>query len=108
MSIVETDFDLKIANLSFLSDINKFLLQISNKSPVLSEFIKNKIPKKDIFWLSELKSWEISKKWILEIADICIKAYDQVFFDHGDELLLDLTEKSAYIEFKKRVLENNL
>ena len=105
---METDFDLNIANLSYLTDVNKFLLQVSKNNPVLSEFIKNKIPKKDIFWLSELKSWEISRKWVLEIANICIEVYDQVFFDHEDELLLDLTEKNAYMEFKKRVLGDNL
>jgi len=105
---VESDFNLKIANLSFLSDTNKFLLQVSKKDPVLLELITAKIPKKDIFWLGELKSWEISNEWIIEVADICIKAYDQVFFDHGDEFLLDLKEESSYQEFKKRVLENNL
>ncbi len=105
---MKSDFDLKIANLSFLSDTNKFLLQVSKKDPVLSELITAKIPKKDIFWLGELKSWEISNKWIVEVADVCIKAYDQVFFDHGDEFLLDLKEEGSYQEFKKRFLENNL
>jgi len=105
---VKSDFNLKIANLSFLSDTNKFLLQVSNKDPALTELITARIPKKDIFWLSELKSWEISNKWIIEVADICIEAYDQVFFDHGDELLLDLKECDSYQEFKRRVLENNL
>ena len=105
---MQSEFQLKIANLSFLSDTNKFLLQVSQKDPVLSELITAKIPKKDIFWLGELKSWEINNKWIIEVADICIEAYDQVFFDHGDEFLLDLKEESSYKEFKKRVFNNNL
>jgi len=105
---VSSDFNLKIANLSFLSDTNKFLLQVSNKDPILSEFIKTKIPQKDIFWLKELESWEINHKWIVEVADICIQIYDQVFFDHGDEFLLDLKEEKSYQEFKKRVKEGNL
>ena len=34
------------------------------------ELVTAKIPKKDIFWLSELKSWEISNKWILSLIHI--------------------------------------
>lgn len=102
------DFDLKIANLSFLSDTDSFLLQLSSKNPEVNEFINNKIPKKDKNWLGDLKSWEISNKWIMDIADLCIKFYDQVFFDHGDEYLLDLKEEASYLEFKRKVLENDL
>ena len=49
------NFDLKIANLSFLSDTDSFLLQLSSKNPELNEFINNKIPKKDKNWLGDLK-----------------------------------------------------
>ena len=44
----------------------------------------------------------------MDIADLCIKFYDQVFFDHGDEYLLDLKEEASYLEFKRKVLENDL
>lgn len=102
-----SNFELSIANLSFLSDSGSFLLQISIKNSILNDFIKNLIPESDKSWLSDLKSWEISNNWILEIADICIKQYEQVFFDHGDEILLDLKDEKSFDKFKYMVEEIN-
>ena len=103
-----SDFELSIANLSFLSDTSSFLLQTSSKSTKLNDFIKNVIPKKDKAWLGDLKSWEISNLWILKIADLCIEAYDQVFFDHGDEILLDLKDDKSFRKFKGIIKESDL
>ncbi|MCL4385240.1 MAG: hypothetical protein M1479_04770 [Actinobacteria bacterium] len=100
-----SDFELSIANLSFLSDTSSFLLQTSIKNSALDDFIKNSIPKKDKEWISDLKSWEINNKWIFEIANICIKSFDQVFFDKGDEVLLDLKDDKSYKKFKQMVEE---
>ncbi|MCE5329321.1 hypothetical protein LLG07_03180 [bacterium] len=103
-----SNFELSIANLSFFSDTGSFLLQTSSKNSVLNDFIKNTIPKNDKNWLNDLKSWEISNIWILKIADLCIDAYDQVFFDRGDEILLDLKDDKSFKKFKHLVEENNL
>jgi len=61
------------------------------------------IPKNDKKWLEELSSWEINNKWILDIADLCIDAYEQVFFDHGDDFILALKQKEAFKEFKNKI-----
>ena len=103
-----SNFELSIANLSFLSDTSSFLLQISSKDLPLNDFIKNTVPKNDKTWLSDLKSWEINNIWILQIADLCINAYDQVFFDRGDEILLDLKDDKSFRKFKHIVEESNL
>jgi len=105
---VTSNFELSIANLSFLSDTSSFLLQISSKDLPLNDFIKNTVPKNDKTWLSDLKSWEINNIWILQIADLCINAYDQVFFDRGDEILLDLKDDKSFRKFKHIVEESNL
>lgn len=101
------DFELSIANLSFLSDENSFLLQTSIKNSELDNFIKNSIPKDEKEWIKDLGSWEINIKWIYKIANICIKSFDQVFFDKGDEILLDLKDDKSYKKFKKIVEESN-
>lgn len=103
-----SNFELSIANLSFLSDTSSFLLQTSSKNQVLNDFIKDTIPKNDKTWLSDLKSWEINNIWILKIADICIDAYDQVFFDRSDEILLDLKDDKSFRKFRHIVEENCL
>lgn len=98
------EFDISIANLSQLSVERNFLLQFSKKSEKLSSFIKNNIPSAEKTWLADFKSWEINKKWIKDISQICILEYDQVFFDIGEELF-DLKDKKNYDDFKKRVLD---
>lgn len=103
-----SSFEFSIANLSFFPDTSSFLLQTSIKNTALTEFIKNSVPKNDKTWLSELKSWEINNKWILEIADICINAFDQVFFDRGDEVLLDLKDDKSFKRFKRLAEEIDL
>lgn len=100
------EFQLSIANLSQLSMDKNFLLQVSKKSEKLSSFIKNSIPGGDKSWLADFKSWEINKKWIKNISDICISEYEQVFFDMGEELF-DLKDEENYNDFKKRVLKGN-
>jgi len=98
-------FEISIVNLSFLSDSGSFLLQASIKNTELSDFIKNSIPKSDKTWLSELKSWEINIKWILEVSKICLSTFEQVFFDRGDEILLDLKNEESFKKFRALVEE---
>jgi len=100
---MQDEIKLSIANLSQLSEQENFLLQVSKKSGQLSKFIKSAIPASEKEWLSDYKSWEISKKWIKEISDICISEYEQVFFDIGDELF-DLKDSSNYQDFKKKII----
>jgi len=97
------EIELSIANLSKLSQDKNFLLQISRKSEKLSQFIKNSIPSNEKDWLADLKSWEISNKWLKDVSDICIDEYDQVFFDMGEELF-DLKDAENYNDFRNRVL----
>lgn len=99
--------ELSIANLSWLSESNNFLLQASKKSSELDNFIKNNIPAGEKNWLVDLKSWKISSKWLLKISDICLKEYDQVFFDHGEELL-DLKDPDSYQKFREKLLQESM
>ena len=101
------NFEISIVNLSFLSDYSSFLLQASVKNIELSDFIKNSIPKNDKAWLSDLKSWEINIKWILEVTRICLNNFEQVFFDNGDEILLDLKDEKSFQRFSTLVKEIN-
>jgi hypothetical protein len=96
---------LSIANISSLSDKVDFLLQVSRKSKTLDSFIKDIIPSGEKSWLSDLNSWKIGSKWILEVSDICLKNYDQVFFDCGEELL-DLNDSDNYQAFREKILED--
>ena len=105
---MSANFEISIVNLSFLSDSSSFLLQSSIKNVKLDDFIKNSIPKNDKTWLSDFKSWEIANKWILEIIKICLDAFDQVFFDRGDEILLDLKDEKSYKRFLRLVEEIEL
>jgi hypothetical protein len=105
---VASSFEISIVNLSLLSDSNSFLMQASIKNTELSDFIKNSIPKNDKTWLSDLKSWEINNKWILEVTKICLNAFEQVFFDRGDEILLDLKDEKSFKRFKTLVEEIDL
>ncbi len=98
------DKSLSIANISSLSDKVDFLLQVSRKSRKLDSFIKDSIPSSEKSWLSDLNSWKISSKWLLEVSDICLKDYDQVFFDCGEELL-DLNDSGNYQTFREKILE---
>lgn len=98
------DKDLSIANISSLSDNIDFLLQVSKKSKNLESFIKDNIPSREKSWLSDLKSWKLNRKWLLKISDLCLKDYDQVFFDCGEELL-DLNDSKNYQTFRERILE---
>jgi len=102
---VASNFEISIVNLSFLSDSGSFLLQASIKNEELSDFIKNSIPKNDKTWLSELKSWEIDIKWIREVTKICLAAFEQVFFDRGDEILLDLKDEKSFKKFTDLIEE---
>jgi hypothetical protein len=95
---------ISIANLSWLSDTSSFLLQTSKKSKVLEDHIKKNIPKDQKKWLTNLSSWELSVKSILDISDICLKEYDQVFFDYGDDLF-DLNDPKSYQRFREKVIE---
>jgi hypothetical protein len=95
---------ISIANLSWLSDTSSFLLQTSKKSKALNDYIKENLPKDQRKWLSDLSSWEISIKSILDVSDICLKEYDQVFFDYGDELF-DLNDAKNYQRFREKVIE---
>jgi hypothetical protein len=96
--------DLSIANISSLTDKVDFLLQVSKKSSKLDYFIKNSVPVGEKNWLSDLKSWKLNNKWLLKISDICLKDYDQVFFDCGEELL-DLNDSKNYQTFREKILE---
>lgn len=96
--------DLSIANISSLTDKVDFLLQVSKKSRKLDYFIKNNVPTGEKNWLSDLKSWKLNNKWLLKISDICLKDYDQVFFDCGEELL-DLNDSKNYQTFREKILE---
>ncbi len=98
------DKGLSIANISSLSDNVDFLLQVSKKSKNIDSFIKNNIPPGEKSWLGDLKSWKLHSKWLLKISDICLKDYDQVFFDCGEELL-DLNDSNNYQTFRERILE---
>jgi len=98
---MQDEIKLSIANLSQLSEQENFLLQVSKKSEQLSKFIKANIPASEKEWLADFKSWEINKKWIKDISDICISEYEQVFFDIGEELF-DLKDSSNYLAFKKK------
>lgn len=99
--------EINIANLSWLAKGDNFLLQISKKSEELTGFIKNDIPDDEKDWLIDLKSWELNNKWLLKISDICLKEYDQVFFDR-DEELLDLKDLKNYQRFREKILEELL
>ncbi len=99
-----SDRDLSIANISSLTDKVDFLLQVSKKSRKLDYFIKNNVPTGEKNWLSDLKSWKLNNKWLLKISDICLKDYDQVFFDCGEELL-DLNDSKNYQTFREKILE---
>jgi len=101
---VARDGDLSIANISSLTDKMDFLLQVSKKSTKLDSFIKDNIPGGDKNWLSDLKSWKFNNKWLLQISDICLADYDQVFYDCGEELL-DLNEAKDYQTFREKILE---
>lgn len=72
--------ELSIANLSWLTKKDNFLLQFSKKSKKLDDFIENTIQKNERSWLSDLERWEIKNKWVLKVSDICLKEYDKVFF----------------------------
>ena len=103
---MQDEIKLSIANLSQLTEQENFLLQVSKKSDQLSKFIKSAIPASEKEWLADYKSWEISKKWIKEISDICISEYEQVFFDIGEELF-DLKDSSNYQDFKEKFIGRN-
>jgi len=101
---VSRDKDLSIANISSLTNQVEFLLQVSIKSRRLDNFIKKEIPAGEKSWLIDLKSWRLKSRWLLKISDICLKDYDQVFYDCGDELL-DLNDPKNYQAFRERILE---
>jgi hypothetical protein len=96
--------DLKIANLSCLSLKDEFLLQVSSKSNEINKFIEKEIPKKERSWLADLSSWRLKIKWLLKLSELCLKNYDQVFFDCGDELL-DLNDSDNYQSFREKIIE---
>ena len=98
------DNGLSIANISSLTNEVEFLLQVSKKSKRLDNFIKKEIPSGEKNWLKDLKSWKLKSRWLLKISDICLKDYDQVFYDCGDELL-DLNDSKNYQVFRERILE---
>jgi hypothetical protein len=106
--MVPLNFEISIANLSLLSDSSSFLLQVSIKNKDLDDFIKNSIPKSEKAWLSDLKSWEISNKWVFDVTRICIDAFDQVFADRGDDMLLDLKDENSFKKFKLLVEEMDM
>ena len=97
--------ELSIANLSWLSEDKSFLLQVSQKSDELYSFIKDKVPEEEKGWLKDLKSWELNNKWLLPVSKICLKEYDQVFFDCGEELF-DLNNEVDYQKFREKIIEN--
>ncbi len=96
--------ELSIANLSCMTEQVEFLLQVSSSSKVLENFIEKEIPDKEKLWLRDLNSWKLKSKWLLKISDICLKEYDQVFFDCGEELL-DLNDSKHYQSFREKILE---
>ncbi|MCG9478612.1 MAG: hypothetical protein K9H14_00170 [Actinomycetia bacterium] len=96
---------ISIANLSMLSENDKFLIQVSKKSKNLESFLKNDIPSKDKAWMPDLKSWEINKKWLLKVSDICRDEYDQVFFDFNEDLY-DLNDAGNYQQFREKIIED--
>ncbi len=96
--------ELSIANLSCLTQKEEFLLQVSKRSKVLKTFVEKEIPDKEKAWLNDLNSWKLKSKWLLKISDICLKDYDQVFFDCGEELL-DLNDPNHYQSFREKILE---
>ncbi len=98
------DKGLSIANISSLTNKIDFLLQASMRSKKLDDFIKKEIPSGEKEWLIDLKSWKLNSKWLLKISDICLKEFDQVFYDCGDELL-DLNDSKNYQAFRERILE---
>jgi hypothetical protein len=102
---MNADKDLSIANISSLSEKAYFLLQVSKKSKDLESFIKDNIPPAEKNWLGDLKSWKLNSKWLLKVSDICLKDYDQVFFDYGEELL-DLSDPENYQTFREKILED--
>lgn len=98
---------ISIANLSLLNEKNYFLIQVSKKSTKLEDFLKKEIPSKDKAWMPDLKSWEINKKWLLKVSDICREEYDQVFFDFNEELY-DLNDTQNYQQFREKIIEDLL
>jgi len=100
------EFELSIANLSHLSEDEKFLLQVSKKSEKLLSFIKSGIPGPDKEWLADLKSWEFKNRWLKEISSICISEYEQVFYDMGEELF-DLKDPEGFKVFGIRILSKH-
>ena len=98
------DMDISIANLSCMTQKDEFLLQVSSKSNNITKFIKSEIPGKERTWLADLKSWKIKIKWLLKISELCLKDYDQVFFDCGEELL-DLNDSENYQTFREKIIE---
>ncbi|MGM0366424.1 MAG: hypothetical protein ACQEP5_07785 [Actinomycetota bacterium] len=96
---------ISIANLSLLNENRNFLIQVSRKSIKLEDFLKKEIPATDKAWMPELKSWEINKKWLLKVSDICREEYDQVFFDFNEELY-DLNDSENYQQFREKIIED--
>ena len=96
--------ELSIANLSCMTEQIEYLLQESICSEVLENIIEKEIPDKEKLWLRDLNSWKLKSKWLLKISDICLKEYDQVFFDCGEELL-DLNDSKHYQSFREKILE---
>ena len=93
---------ISIANLSWLNESTNFLLQVSKKSERLTRFIKEDIPDKDKNWLLDLKSWEIKKKWVEDVAQLCSEEFDQAFIDVGEEYF-DLTDPKDFKRFEDTV-----
>lgn len=93
---------ISIANLSWLNESANFLLQVSKKSDRLTSFIKEDIPEEDKNWLLDLKSWEISKKWVEDVARLCSEEFDQAFIDFGEEYF-DLTSPKDFEKFKESI-----
>ncbi len=96
--------DLKIANLSCLSEKDEFLFQASSGSREINKFIEEEIPDKERSWLADLNSWRLKIKWLLKLSELCLDNYDQVFFDCGDELL-DLNDSENYQSFREKIIE---
>lgn len=99
--------EISIVNLSQLTKSDCFLLQTSKHSNDLNNFINKKISRKDKEWLIDLNSWKINNKWLLKVSDICLKEYEQVFFDYGDNLL-DLKDKNNYQKFREKLIEQSM
>lgn len=96
--------DLKIANLSCLSEKDKFLFQASSMSREINKFIEEEVPNKEKSWLPDLNSWRLKIRWLLKLSELCLDNYDQVFFDCGDELL-DLNDSENYQSFREKIIE---